>query len=94
MSTQRSWTAIVLEALKELRAHERAVSVGELYEAVKKIAPAECDDKNAYAHVDRRGRRRVEPRWKRNARDALLKLKRRGMVSREGRNAWRLVSTP
>jgi len=91
MSPQESWTAIVLEALKELRAHERAVSLRELYEVVKRVAPAKCDDSNTYTYVDKRGRRGIEPRWRRNVRDALVKLKRRGVVSREGKNAWRLV---
>ena len=40
MSTQMSWADIVLEALKKLRAEEKAVSIDELHSAVKRIASA------------------------------------------------------
>ena len=93
MSEQKSWVSIVLEALKELRADERAVSVDELYDAVKKIAPSRCDDSNVYTFIDK-GKQRSEPRWKRDVRDALVKLKRRGIVISEGRDMWRLAKTP
>jgi len=88
MGDRQSWLAVVLKALEELKADERAVSLRELYEAVKSVAPARCDDSSVYAF-----RGRGEPRWKRDVRDALAKLKRRGIVVREGRGVWRLAKT-
>ena len=93
MSEQRSWVSIVLEALKELRAHEKAVSIDELYSTVKKTAPSRCDDADVYTYSNK-GRLRSEPRWKRDVRDALVKLKRRGIVVSEGRGRWKLIRTP
>ena len=90
MSEQRSWVSIVLDALKELRADERAVSIDELYSTVKKIAPARCNDSDVYTY-NNRGRLRSEPRWKRDVRDALVKLKRKGVVVSEGRGKWKLA---
>jgi hypothetical protein len=90
MSEERSWTEIVLEALKILGADKRAVSIDKIYEAVKDIAPSKCIDSDVYVH-EAEGRRFAEPRWKRDVRDALIKLKKRGLVSSEKRGLWRLA---
>ena len=92
MSKQGSWVSIVLEALKNLRADEKPVSTDELYNAVKKIASSRCDDADVYTYNDK-GRLRSEPRWRRNVRDALVKLKRKRVVVSEGRGKWRLIKT-
>ena len=90
MSEERSWTEIVLEALKILGADKRAVSIDKIYEAVKNIAPSKCIDSDVYVH-EAEERRFAEPRWKRDVRDALIKLKKRGLVSSEKRGLWRLA---
>jgi len=87
----KTWTSIVLEVLKLLGADARAVQLKEIYEAVKRFDPSKCDDSNIYTHTYK-GRRRSEPRWKRDVRDALLKLKRKGFVVSEGRGLWRLAT--
>jgi hypothetical protein len=43
-----------------------------------------CDDSNVHAFTYK-GEVVREQRWGRNARDALLKLRRRGLVASEGR---------
>jgi hypothetical protein len=91
MSEKRSWTKIVLEALKTLGADKRSVSLAEIYEAVKNIVPSKCIDSDVYVH-EAEGRRFVEPRWKRDVRDALIKLKKRGLALSEKRGLWRLVA--
>jgi hypothetical protein len=90
MSGERPWTEVVLKALESLGADRRAVPVAELYEAVRRIAPSRCDDSYLY-EVEVRGKRYSEPRWRRNVRDALVKLERRGIVVRERKGLWRLT---
>jgi len=91
MSKSGSWTETVLKALKALRADERPASLEEVYRAVKEIAPSRCDDSDVYERVVR-GRKYSEPRWRRNVRDALVKLKKRGLVVAEGQRLWKLAS--
>jgi hypothetical protein len=87
-----NWADVVLEAMKLLGAESKAVSIQEIYEMVKKVAPSKCVDSNVYMHM-RGNVSRIEPRWKKNVRSALYSLKRKGLVSREGPRLWRLTET-
>ncbi|MCC6005453.1 MAG: hypothetical protein LM590_14030 [Thermofilum sp.] len=88
----KSWTDIVVEALKSLGAEQKAVLIQEIYDAVRKIAPSMCDDRNIYTHV-RGNVSRSEPRWKKSVRNALHTLKRRGLVTHLRTGLWKLADT-
>ena len=89
---RRNWLGTVMEAMKLLGAESKAVSIQEIYEMVKKVAPSKCVDSNVYTHA--RGKvNRVEPKWKKNVRNALYYLKRKGLVTREGFRLWKLTET-
>jgi len=60
MSEQKSWVNIVLEALKELKAYEKTVSINELYNAIKELASSRCDDSDVYTHIDKGRQRQME----------------------------------
>ena len=93
MSGRRSWSDLVLEAMKNLGADVKPVKVKDIYNAVERLAPSMCDNSNVYAFTCK-GRIMREPRWRRNVRDILLKLKRRGLVASKGRGLWTLVKAP
>jgi hypothetical protein len=60
---RESWTDIVIKALKSLGAEQKAVLIQEIYDAVKKITPSMCDDRNIYTY-ERGNVGRSEPKWK------------------------------
>lgn len=83
-----SWVAVTLRALQELGAREKPAELSAVYEAVKRIAPERCRDDDLY--IPKHGGR-AEPRWRKDVRDALIKLKRRGVAVNEGRGLWKLI---
>ena len=91
MQREQPWTEIVLGVLRSLGADRRAVSVAEIYRAVREAVPLRCDDSSLYRY-EAEGRGFSEPKWKKNVRDALVKLERRGLAVRERRGLWRLAS--
>jgi hypothetical protein len=52
--------------------------------------PPRCGDGYLY-EPKIRGRRCPEPRWRRNVRDALVKLKRRGLAVSKREGLWRFT---
>ncbi|MCC6005081.1 MAG: hypothetical protein LM590_12165 [Thermofilum sp.] len=93
MSGRRTWDDLVLEAMKNLGADVKPVALKDIYNAVERLAPSMCDNSNVYV-LTYKGRVVREPRWRRNVRDALLKLRRRGLVASKGRGSWMLVKAP
>lgn len=83
-----SWIKLVVKALEELNAYEKPAEIAAIYEAVRRIAPERCRDDDLYIS---RHDGRVEPRWKRDVRDALVKLKNKGVAINEKKGAWRLI---
>jgi hypothetical protein len=90
MTAEEPWTTIVLYAMRKLGADERSVQLKEIYTAVKELAPSKCDEKDMYVYTYK-GRETKELRWKKNVRDALRKLKQKGLVVNEGKGMWRLA---
>ncbi|MCC6004746.1 MAG: hypothetical protein LM590_10435 [Thermofilum sp.] len=93
MSGRRAWNDLVLEAMKNLGADVKPATLKDIYNAVERLAPSMCDTSNMYV-LTYKGRIVGEPRWRRNVRDALLKLRRRGLVASKGRGSWMLVKAP
>jgi hypothetical protein len=92
VSEERSWNEIVLRAMKNLGADVRPVALKDIYSAARELAPSMCNDENVYK-LTYRGRTSIEARWRKDVRGALLRLKRKGLVVREGKGLWRLAKT-